>query len=95
MTFFAVLVCFVCLMSGCENTDIMTATDAGLDAVKALALSDEDVQEIASKSARFTDNKNRVAPPDNNYAIRLSRLVIQQFQDGKLKFNYAVYLTLR
>ena len=45
------------LLSGCEDTDIQTATDAGMDAVKALTLSDEDVQEIAAQSAEYTDKK--------------------------------------
>jgi hypothetical protein len=47
---FVILFCFV-FLSGCENTDVTIATDAGIDAVKAMTLSDRDVQEIASQSA--------------------------------------------
>ncbi len=83
----------VLVLSGCENTDVMTAADAGLDAVKALTLSDQGLQEIASKSAQLADKQHVVAPPDNKYATRLNGLLTQQFQDGNIQFNYAVYLS--
>jgi putative metalloprotease len=91
--YFALWLCFVFMLSGCGNTDVMTATDAGLDAVKAITLSDQDVQEIAAKSAQLADKQHGVAPPDNQYAKRLNGLVSQQFQEGNLKFNYAVYIS--
>jgi putative metalloprotease len=81
------------MLSGCENTDVMTATDAGMDAVKALTLSDQSVQNIAKKSAQLADKQHGVAPADNKYAKRLNGLVAQQFQEGTLKFNYAVYIS--
>jgi putative metalloprotease len=81
------------MLSGCENTDVMTATNAGRDAVKAITLSDQDLQKIALKSAQLADKQNQVAPPDNKYAKRLNRLVAPQFQEGSLKFNYAVYIS--
>ena len=81
------------LLTGCENTDVMTAADAGLDAVKALTLSDRGLQEIAAKSAQLADKQHAVAPPDNKYAARLKGLVPQSFQDGNVRFNYAVYLS--
>jgi metalloprotease len=86
------LFCFV-LASGCDDTDIMTATDAGIDAVKAVSLSDKDVLVIASKSAEFSDRMNRRAPPDNKYSIRLNRIISQKFQDDGLLFNYGVYIS--
>ena len=92
MKYLPILIWLV-FLAGCENTDVMTATDAGLDAVKVFALSDHDVQEIASKSAQLSDKKHGVASPDNKYAKRLNGLVEQQFRDGNLKFNYAVYLS--
>lgn len=88
----AVLFCFA-FVAGCENTDLLTATDAGMDAVKAIALSDKDVLAIASQSADLSDRKNRLAPPDDIYAKRLNRLVSQKFQDGDVTFNYGVYLS--
>ena len=81
------------LLSGCEDTDIQTATDAGMDAVKALTLSDEDVQEIAAQSAEYTDKKHELAGPENKYAKRLNQLVGQNLRDGNIKFNYGVYIS--
>ena len=88
----AIVLCLF-LLCGCENTDLMTATEAGLDAVKALTLSDQDVQEIAIRSARYSDEKHTLSPPGSKYAKRLSGLVGQHFQEGNLQFNYAVYLS--
>jgi len=92
-SYFAICFCFVFLLSGCENTDVTTAVDAGRDAVKAITLSDQGVQDIAAKSAQLADKQHRVAPADNKYAKRLNGLVAQQFQEGNLKFNYAVYIS--
>jgi putative metalloprotease len=92
LKFLTIIICFS-LLSGCENADIMTATDAGLDAVKALTLSDEDVQKIAAKSAQYSDEKNTMASPESKYAKRLNGLVDRQFQDGTMKFNYGVYIS--
>ncbi len=80
------------LLFGCENTDMQIATDAGLDAVKALALSEKDVQAIASQSAQYSDKKHTLATTENKYAKRLNQLVGQNFQDGNMKFNYRVYI---
>ena len=91
--YFAIWICFVFLLSGCENTDVTTAVDAGRDAVKAITLSDQDVHDIAAKSAQLADKQHVVAPANNKYAKRLNGLVAQQFQDGNLKFNYAVYIS--
>lgn len=92
-SYFAIWVCFVLLLSGCENTDVMTAVDAGRDAVKAITLSDQGVYDIAAKSVQLADKQHVVAPPNNKYAKRLNGLVVQQFQDGNLKFYYAVYIS--
>lgn len=72
MKIFPILIClFSLFLSGCENTDIKTATDAGGDAIKALTLSDKDVLELAEQSARYSDSKNNLANPENKYAVRL------------------------
>jgi len=87
-----ILFCFV-FISGCDNTDVVTAIDGGKDAVKAIMLSDKDVLAISSKSTDFLDKKNRLAPPDNKYSIRLNRIINQKFQDGDVAFNYGVYIS--
>lgn len=91
--YFAIVVFCLIFLLGCENTDVMTVTEAGLDAVKAITLSNQDVQEIAVQSARASDQRHTLAAPGSSYAKRLDSLVGQQFQDGNLKFNYAVYLS--
>lgn len=94
LKYLTIIFCLCLLfLSGCEETDILTATGAGVDAVKALTLSDKDVQEIASQAAQYSDKKNTMAPPENKYAKRLNQLVGQNLQDGSLKFNYGVYLS--
>jgi putative metalloprotease len=87
------MLCFCLLLSGCESTDMQMVTEAGVDAVKAVTMSDKDVFELADQSARLSDSKNVLAKPDNKYAVRLHRLVGEYVQDGNLKFNYGVYLS--
>jgi len=86
------LMCFV-FTSGCDNTDVQTATDAGRDAVTAITLSDSDVLAVAAKSADLSDRKNHLAPPDHAYSKRLNRITSQKFQDGDMRFNYRVYMS--
>jgi metalloprotease len=81
------------LLSGCENTDLQMATNAGMDAVKALTLSDKDLQDIASQATQISDKKNTIAPSENTYVKRLHQLIGQNMQKGNLKFNYGVYLS--
>lgn len=88
-----IILCSLVLTAGCDNTDVLTATDAGIDAVKAITLSDRDVLAIASKSTDLMDSKNRLARADNEYSLRLKRTVNHQFTDGNIVFNYGVYIT--
>ena len=87
-----ILFCFL-FTTGCDNTDMLTAIDGGKDAMKAITLSDKDVLAISSRSAEVMDRKNRLAPPDNKYSIRLNRIINQKFQDGDVAFNYGVYMS--
>jgi putative metalloprotease len=87
-----IVFCFV-LTFGCDNTDVLVATEAGRDAVKAVTLSDKDILAIASKSTDLMDRKNRIAPPDNKHSIRLNRIISQKFQDDDMVFNYGVYIS--
>ena len=87
-----ILFCFL-FATRCDNTDMLTAIDGGKDAVKAITLSDKDVLAISSRSAEVMDRKNRLAPPDNKYSMRLNRIINQKFQDGDVAFNYGVYMS--
>ena len=81
------------LLSGCGDTNVQLATEAGKDAIKAVTLSSKDVHGLAVRAASFADRKNRVAPPENSYAKRLRRLVGDHLQDDGYNFNYKVYLS--
>jgi metalloprotease len=45
--FLFIIVAFSLLFTGCEETNISVATDAGLDAIKAVTLSDKHVKALA------------------------------------------------
>ena len=83
---------FILLTTGCENTDIWLATEAGLDAVTAITLSDEAVQELASSSAVYIDQEHSIASAGTRYAQRMQRLVGEHLTEEGIHFNYKVYL---
>lgn len=80
------------LLSACEDTNIRLAAEAGLDAVTAVTLSDQAVQELARQSAAYTDSEHILAPADSEYAGRLRRLVDDHPRVDGVSFNYGVYL---
>jgi putative metalloprotease len=84
---------YIVFLIGCEDTDLRTAADAGMDAIKALTLSDTELLEIASQSAAYSDKKHTLATPDNRYAKRLALLVDQNLREDGVKFNYGVYIS--
>ncbi len=91
------LLCIVAIgglmLTGCEETDVGMAIEAGKDAVRASTLTDEEVQRLAVQVARKADQEHAVAPADNPYARRLARLVGRTGEyDGHI-FNYKVYLS--
>lgn len=80
------------LLIGCENTDMQLATEAGVDAYKAIALSDQAVAELAGKSSAFMDSEQPIAPVTSHYAKRLHALVGDLYEQDGYTFNYKVYL---
>lgn len=80
-------------LSGCENTDLQTALDAGSDALKAVTLSDKELFEIAEKTSQYSDERHTMAPPESHYTVRLRRIVGQFSEEGEIKFSYGVYLS--
>jgi putative metalloprotease len=89
---FIVACLFALTLTACENTDLRLATEAGMYAIKAATLTDKEILAIAVQSAKYSDEKNKMAPPENKHAVRLQRLVGDYLQDGSIRFNYAVYL---
>jgi putative metalloprotease len=84
-----------CLLacSGCENTDLQLAAEAGLEAVQAVTLSDGDVQQLAQQAALQSDSKNRLADPDSSHARRLERLIGPHLEADSFRFTCRVYLS--
>lgn len=80
-------------LTGCEDINLRLATEAGKDAVKALTLSDEEVQQLSSQARVRMDREHRIAPPESQTARRLRRLVREHRQEGEADFNYQVYLS--
>lgn len=84
---------FSLFVTGCEDADVMLAADAGLDAVKAITLTDESVQSLAAQASRHSDHRNTIAPSDNRYSRRLQKLTGGNLQTDGYTFNFKVYLT--
>ena len=81
------------LAAGCGETDIGMATQAGIEAVKAVTLDDADVQRLAAAVSAESDRRHTVAPPDNPYARRLQRLTAPYTDYGGQRFDFKVYLS--
>jgi len=79
--------------AGCENTNLFILADAGYDAVNAVTLSDEEVQNLAEQAAEEADAEHRVAPPDSSYSERLRNLLTDHLERDNISFNFKVYLT--
>lgn len=84
----------LCLLTclGCEDTDLRLATEAGVDAVKALALSEDQVNALSAETAAHLDSRHRIAPPGNPYAVRLERLSAPYREVQGQRFEYRAYL---
>ncbi|MDZ7833813.1 MAG: M48 family metallopeptidase [Desulfobacterales bacterium] len=85
-------ICFL-VSAGCEDIDLRLATEAGIDVVKAITLSDKEVMQLAEKAAVQIDQKNQIAPPESKYTKRLNRLVGEHRQEDGYTFEYKVYLS--
>lgn len=90
---FILILLSVLLMSSCEDTNVITLTDAASDAVNAITLTDESVKQLALQASLEADSKHRIAPPSNQYDKRLRRLVAGYTQRDGHQFNFKVYLT--
>lgn len=79
--------------TSCEDTDVGIMTGAGIDAIKAVTLSDSEVVELAQQAADHVDSSNRIAPVDSPYNLRLHKLVGDHLEEDGRIFNYKVYLS--
>ncbi len=88
-----IIVCCAALLIGCEDTNLELATQAGLDAVKAATLSDEDVKIMAAKASQKSDAQQTIAPVTSPYGKRLYRLVGAGYADQGYQFDFKVYVS--
>ncbi|MDH4321237.1 MAG: M48 family metallopeptidase [Desulfobulbaceae bacterium] len=79
-------------LTGCGDSNVPLAIEAGIDVVNAITISDDTVQIMARESSAFADTQHSVAPSENEYAKRLKLLVGNHHQEGEFDFNYKVYL---
>lgn len=80
-------------LTGCEDTNIPLAVDAGLDAVRAVTLSDGEVHLLAVRASGQADRENRIASPESPVAQRLERLTGGRFFADGYSFDFKVYLS--
>jgi len=90
--FILLLIAFFGGLSGCENTDVQLAAEAGIDAYKAITLSDQAVAELSAKSSAAMDNQHSIAPAGSTYAKRLQALVGDLYELDGYTFDFKVYL---
>jgi metalloprotease len=90
---FLSLIVLVFFCVGCEETDINLVTQAGIEAVRAVTLNDEEIKRLAMEVSKQSDLKHTVASPDNSYARRLQRLTTDYTQFDGHEFNFKVYLS--
>ncbi|MCP4722628.1 MAG: M48 family metallopeptidase [Desulfobacteraceae bacterium] len=90
-----ILTSLFCLLIfiGCEDTNLPLATEAGIDAIKAVTLSDNEVKLLAAKASKESDLKNLIAGSGNPYGIRLQSLVGDQYNSNGYVFDFKVYLS--
>ncbi|MCG8616992.1 MAG: M48 family metallopeptidase [Desulfobacterales bacterium] len=93
MKIFVSILAGLCLMlSGCEDTNLQLATEAGVDAVKAVTLSDRDVARLAARASAESDRQHRLAGPGSPYSQRLSRLTRDLTAPDGQNWDIRVYL---
>ena len=88
-----ILTCLSLLTGGCEDVDLMLVAEAGKDAVKAGALSDEAVRNLAVKAAQFSDSQHQIAAIENRYSQRLKKLTDMHVTQDAYIFNFKVYVS--
>lgn len=91
--FLTIILFFSLFFAGCDDTNFSVATDAGIDAVKAITLSDKNVTALAIEASRQSDMQHKTAPLSNPYGKRLFKLVGKNHSSDGYDFNFKVYLS--
>lgn len=93
MKFFLLSFFLLLALVGCENVDTELAVEAGLDAFKAVTLSDEQVRLYARQAVELTDSKNQLALPHSPEAKRLAALLNGPLRADGQSYDVQIYLT--
>ncbi len=80
-------------VTACDNVDLFMATSAGIDAARAITLSDQAVQKISAATSSHIDQQHHIAASEHAYAQRLQQVLGRNAQPDTAAFNYKVYLT--
>lgn len=83
----------ICSCTANGQFDTETAIGLGANAMQAATLSEDQVAQAASLSAREQDRKSQVAPANSPYTQRLTRLTSGLANAAGLSLNYKVYMT--
>lgn len=92
------LICIIIsffLFTGCEETNLDLATEAGVDAVRAITLTDAQVKLVAGQAAAQFDQAHRVAGADSKYTKRLRGVTRKLHTPDNMPFNIRIYLDSR
>ncbi|NKB23983.1 MAG: M48 family metalloprotease [Kiritimatiellae bacterium] len=81
----------MCAWAGCKTMDAELGVSAGLDALKAITLSDKEVKEMSRDFIVYSDTKNKVASTNSTYGKRLARLTKNHQTEDGLGLNFKVY----
>jgi metalloprotease len=74
-----------------SNTGMWLA--AGMDAFRAMTLSEKQILMVASQYAAQSDAQNRIAPSESQYAQRLAKLTGRHVLEDGMRLSYRVYLS--
>lgn len=82
----------MCLCTGfLKDISGNKALDAGLDAVKAVTISDDEIKQMGKESAAALDQLNPVAPDSDPNAKRLEKIIGKLTKEDGLTLNYKLY----
>lgn len=79
-------------VTGCINGNLNTASlGAGMDAFKAVTLSESDAKALAARATQQMDQTNKVLSASSKHSKRLTRLVKKFRNEDGLALNFKVY----
>lgn len=87
------LVCLV-MMASCSSLKIVdqnAAVNAGAAALQALTISDAQIAQVCTEYMAQMDQNNSIAPANNEYTLRLNRVMGRFKNISNLNLNYKVY----